>query len=784
MTCDKAEELFSDYYDKALTGAEQLEVEEHLRGCANCGEEFRHFKRGLDLLRTSSQYETSSVFSSGVVSVAKTQVMPPGPSLSLRRAFPWSWMPAFAAVAVIAFLVGLLVRGGERVREVPPPLAERERMLREEYGLVNHAGHWMPREMKEGFEKGWVCLDGKMMPREEAFAKLSDGRTPEPDLDREMAKHGYDKVGRNYVKREWIEAWKRGSIQTGPDVWVTQSEFRTEVMRVYDLVEYPERSGILMSRTHRDELIAQRTIRRPDTATADNEATAALAGLEIGPPASHRNLTLYPILSAREQKEPGFLTLPAALEGGKIRLEEGATAFEVLATNGADRPVLLLEGEVLTGGRCARVVAGTSLVPAGGKAVVPVVCAEPEAYRGEASFSAESGHYFGAYGLRKILLGEAGQGAVWAQLARQIDLAGGKAKSQSDVYRQLVSALFEYRSNLVDLPERFPTAVGVVLCVGDTVEAVELFPDRAVFVTYFERVLNAAALEACLRQRDRAARGSRVPATPAGARRTIESVYFAKLEGRTLRIEGRPVGQAFETGGRLVRLVVWADPPPAEPEWRANYAVPADKLRGILDAVEARGKGGTLAERLRAIREISFFAAREATARLERFLADADLRREAIRAMGRREDPAGVPALLGLLEESRKDPATYAATAAALARIGDDRAVKVLLGHADAGAALVRVVLAVLTELLLQVRNAEVLETSMAWLLRLAEEAEAVVKGRAGRWPADDAAGILTVTRDVLEGLTGELFENAARAREWWNRRENRERFLSERTGK
>lgn len=816
MDCKRAEELFSDHYDRALSAEDQAAVEDHLRSCVACSREYRHFKKSLDLLRTSSQFETSTIFAGGVVAAARTETaLPPAPPKPAPRPFPWAWVPAMAALVVAAFLGGLLVRKPPeaavretiREREVPGPAvekpltrADKERILREEFGLVHDGNRWLPKSMKESFEKGFVCVGGEMMSRDDAFAKLSEGRAKPPDkidiraeVDKEMARLGYEKVGTTFVPREWLEAWTKGLVQVGPDAWMTREEFRNDFMKRYNLVEYPEGSGTIMSREHRDELVAQRIVRRPDTATADNEVTAALAGLEIGPPAAFKGLTLYPILAPREAGEPDFVNLAAALQAGTVEIADGGPPFEVRVTNSGDRAVLVAEGEILAGGRYSRVVTEDTLVPPSKRPVaVPVACVEPSALRKDERFTGDSGHYFAAYGLRKVLLAEAGQGAAWAHVTRQIDLAGGKAKSQGEVYRHVLAELMEYRTFFADLPERFPSAVGVVVCTGESVEVAELFRNRTLFAAYFERVLNAAALQSALRARGKPARASRVPASVAGVRQTIESAFFAKIESRgdsrILRGDGRPSGRAFLVGARPVRVVLFAEAVAGDPEWRVECKVPPEKLKRVLDDLDRRSREGAGPARAQALYETSLFHFKEATALLVGHLSepDAALRRAAIAALGRRQDPRAVQPLLELLDRTRRDLLTFTAVVSALARIGDERAVGPFLRHLDGDATQVRATLSVLPELLLQIKAAEPLEKAVTRLVLLHEEAEAIVKGVnvAGRWSGGEAAGIQTATRSALEAVTGEGFDSAARAREWWNKRENREKFLRERTGR
>lgn len=814
MTCDRAEERFSEYYDRALPPAEHAEMESHLRTCERCMGEYKQYKACLEQLRSTSMLETSQIFAAGVVASVREEAKAAPPAVAASPPIPipsrsWFWLPAAAAVAV-AFLAGLLVPRPveERIVEKPVdrPGSERliERRLTERdkedilrsYGLVWDGDRWLPRPMKEDFERGLVCLHGEMMTADEAFARLSQGRvkppdvTPKTDVDAEMARRGYQKVGKLWVPQEWLEKWTQGLVQKGADEWTSAEEFKAAFMKEHNLVEFPEKSGTIMSKEHRDELLAQRVIRRPDRATAENEITAALEGLEIGPPTAYKNLTLYPILDPKPGKEASFLTLHASFESGKIELTDPGTPFEITVTNRNDRPVLLVEGEVLMGGRYSRVVAADTLVPAKKTATVPVYCVEPSGLRKDEKFTTASGHYFAAYGLRRANLARTGQGGIWSQLARQIEIAGGKPKSQAEVYRELSTALFEYRTYFSDLPDRFPDAIGVVVCIGESVEAAEIFQNRSTFASYFERILAASALEAVLRARDKGLlpKPSRIPSSLGGVRQLLQLPFFSRETDGVLTRDGRAVGLAHVDGERLAHLLLFAEMPPGDPDWRAAYKPAPEKLKKVFDEIDRRMRDGDVPERAQAAYEMSLVNAKEATARLLGHLADAEpgVRRAVILCLGQRRDPAAVPALLDVLEKSKRESVTHRAAVASLARIGDERAVDAFLRQLEGDAESVRVLLSHFAELLLQVRNAELLEKSIVKLILLQEELEAIVQGvnPAARWKASDAAAIQTSARAAFEGVTGGNFESAAKAREWWNKRENREAFLKERTGK
>ena len=131
-----------------------------------------------------------------------------------------------------------------------------------------------------------------------------------------------------------------------------------------------------------------------------------------------RGITVYPLLAAAAPAEAPFTTIHAALGTDKLEITDSVGLFQVQVKNSTDTDVLLLAGDVLTGGRCTRVVSEHTLVPRNQTGKVPVLCVEPGAWRTTSDhFAKESGHFVAPPGLRRSLLWEQGQGAAWALLA-------------------------------------------------------------------------------------------------------------------------------------------------------------------------------------------------------------------------------------------------------------------------------------------------------------------------------------------------------------------------------
>src|SRR2546427_13102177 len=113
--------------------------------------------------------------------------------------------------------------------------------------------------------------------------------------------------------------------------------------------------------------------------TTVEETTALrelLEAIRIGGPVSHGALTVVPLL-APASAEPDWLTLTEA--GDQVTIEEideGGSVPTLRLHNGAEWPVLLLDGEELGGGRQNREMNTTVLVAAQTTVTIPVSCVE------------------------------------------------------------------------------------------------------------------------------------------------------------------------------------------------------------------------------------------------------------------------------------------------------------------------------------------------------------------------------------------------------------------------
>src|SRR5690349_9572930 len=158
------------------------------------------------------------------------------------------------------------------------------------------------------------------------------------------------------------------------------------------------------------------------------EVAKLLATILTGEPVTHGALAVIPLL-APNLDDPGWLTLQEAGDRARVTevSEAGSVPFLRMA-NGADRPLLLLDGEELIGAKQNRILNTTVLVAAHTEVIIPVSCVEQgrwgyrgrQFHPGDASLYASLRARKAAHVNQSLRAGRghrADQSEVWAHLA-------------------------------------------------------------------------------------------------------------------------------------------------------------------------------------------------------------------------------------------------------------------------------------------------------------------------------------------------------------------------------
>ena len=270
-------------------------------------------------------------------------------------------------------------------------------------------------------------------------------------------------------------------------------------------------------------------------------------------PVAYENIAIFPVVSGSSQDASSFLTLEEGLASGEVIVSErgaagmvrnrgqvrphatpqydsGASVNQLVLINRSKRPLLLLAGELVSGGKQDRIIGKDRIVPVGAEPLpLDVFCVEHGRWTGNSSeFSASKTIVHPS--VREQAAVEQKQAEVWnavaggstarlstAPSARAAQLSPGvlaeaittEAPTQS--YRKIYESARVGGSvdSFVDqVQRRFARAtsglkgervVGVIVAYGGEVAWSDIFASSDLFHQYWSKLLRSYAVEALAR---------------------------------------------------------------------------------------------------------------------------------------------------------------------------------------------------------------------------------------------------------------------------------------------
>lgn len=276
-------------------------------------------------------------------------------------------------------------------------------------------------------------------------------------------------------------------------------------------------------------------------------------------PVSYENITLFPVVSSSTQDTSEFLTLDEGLSSGAVIVSEqgatglartrdgrpvslpqyssGASVNQLVLINRGKRPLLLLAGELVSGGKQDRIIGKDRIVPVGSEPLpLDVFCVEHGRWTGaSAQFGAAKTIVHPS--VREQAAVAQNQSEVWdavrsGTLSRTTGIAGaasGRPASpppalSADVINETISTSAPTQSYakiyeqsragasvddfVEELQRRFNRAtqglkgervVGVVVAYGGDVAWSDIFASSDLFDHYWNKLLRSYAVEALTR---------------------------------------------------------------------------------------------------------------------------------------------------------------------------------------------------------------------------------------------------------------------------------------------
>ena len=264
-------------------------------------------------------------------------------------------------------------------------------------------------------------------------------------------------------------------------------------------------------------------------------------------PVRYENLSIFPVVSARAYDTSWFLTLDEGLASGEVQVREqgsegmarsrdgvvrpadsnGASVNQLVLINRSKRPLLLLAGELVSGGKQDRIIGKDRLVPVGSKPLpLDVFCVEHGRWSSGASFKdaktivhpsvreqatlqRDQGRVWNA--VRSGTTAEASPSADEARLAAPRIARTIQDEAPTESYQKIYESR-EVRGSVEmyveEVQGRFARetsglkgeqVVGVVVAYGGEVAWSDIFASNDLFQQYWKKLLRSYVVEALAR---------------------------------------------------------------------------------------------------------------------------------------------------------------------------------------------------------------------------------------------------------------------------------------------
>jgi hypothetical protein len=283
-------------------------------------------------------------------------------------------------------------------------------------------------------------------------------------------------------------------------------------------------------------------------------------------PIRRSNLTIFPVVTGRSHDTRDFLTLDEGLRSGEVVVSEagsfqplirgrerhfpgGAQVNRLVLVNNSARPLILLAGEILTGGKQDRVVGKDRIVPPKSDPIdLAVFCVEPERWVATKDNFGSFHTQMAQPSVRRSAMAEQDQQKVWLEVhasaaamaasaspgaAREIESTSSYARVMSnDEVKQRVEAVAaplqqSYQELMRELRDR--NAVGVVVAVNNQIIWADLFASTALLEKYWPKLIRSYAAEALTR-----------PTTPGYPDVRAAQAFLQDFEARRETVESEP----------------------------------------------------------------------------------------------------------------------------------------------------------------------------------------------------------------------------------------------------
>jgi len=258
---------------------------------------------------------------------------------------------------------------------------------------------------------------------------------------------------------------------------------------------------------------------------------AQVADWKLGPPVTHQNLTIFPVLSEAAMSTDEFITLDEGLKSGKITISEMGSdgrsravhggrqggddgqVNRLMVSNHSGKTLVLIGGEIVVGGKQDRIVGHDCIVSASNAPVpIDVFCVEHGRWQvGRSGTSSnevtvagkpplfETSTGIAAPTIREKAQAKKDQGAVWSEVAKA-ETVNVVASSTGTLNGVLEDKRVNQKLDRFDrqLKQKLiaKNVVGAVCAINGEVISADVFANAGMFQAYWPKLLKSYALQA------------------------------------------------------------------------------------------------------------------------------------------------------------------------------------------------------------------------------------------------------------------------------------------------
>jgi len=268
-------------------------------------------------------------------------------------------------------------------------------------------------------------------------------------------------------------------------------------------------------------------------------------GYRVLAPITHGNLTIFPVVAASSHDTQNLITLDEGLRSGEVIVTEGgqvqplmrrrgtptryrgdgAQVNQLVLVNNSKRPLLLLAGEIVTGGKQDRVIGKDRIVPAESDPIdLGVFCVEPGRWVAQSDKFGGLSAQMAQPSVRAKAMAAKNQEQVWAEVGKSRQAAAdavaasapepgtssvvtaGNIAGMSSYARVMdnkavkaqvdsVAGPMERSYDTVIRQLKNQNAVGVVVAINGEIEWVDIFASTDLLQRYWRKLVRSYAAE-------------------------------------------------------------------------------------------------------------------------------------------------------------------------------------------------------------------------------------------------------------------------------------------------